>query len=844
MADGTIVIDTEIDSSDFGKTLDGFSEDVKKAASELYDLMKRQKEVAASHKQNTAEVQKTSAALDRLIEKQIRYTETGGRTDNRTFAQMEYDIEKANAALTSAKIKQNETAQALSYLNASIDTTRAKLQAMATQEVKISENSSMLLNTVNGIKQAFRALLPTLAKATKALFSFVGRSMITGVRKLWSGLKKVATSLTSINRGAKRSNRSLLMMLGSSLLFSTVFRAISALINSFKEGIQNLAQYSNEANASMSSLKTAASQLKNSLATAFMPLITIITPALVNFINLLSKALTTIGAFFSALSGKNTFTKAVTVQQDYAEGLKDTSKNAKEAKKSLNQYLSGLDEIKTFTAKQNEEDTEEKTGVSPSDMFTEQAIPEGVSAFADRLKEVFNKLKEFFKNRDWDGLGKYLADGVNKAFKYLYDALNWENVKDKIVPIIEGLTGTFNSFVDNLDWNAIGRTVGAGFNTLVNIIYEFITGINWRNLGKKFGEGVNGLFKEIDWAKAGTTIGEAVKGLLDLFIGAIEETDWQLIGNSIADFIGGIDWSGIIARLFEGIGAILGGLGALIRGLLEDAWNSAVDWWYDVAFEDGKFTMKGLLEGILEGLKDIGTWIMDHIVNPFIEGFKKGFGIHSPSTVMAALGVFLIKGLLNGIESLFGDLESSLGDMKDIIVGKLQGIKEEWDAKWDAFAEKVSGVWGTISDTVSGAVSKMKGWIEDLIGKFNDAKSKLSSLSSKARTSSVFYGGIGSNIGNIISSIGNIKIPKLASGTVIPPNSPYMAILGDQKHGTNIEAPLDTIKQAVREVMGNGGTGGDVRIPIQIDGMTIIEAIIPKARIMQASTGQNVFTTL
>lgn len=838
MADGTIVIDTEIDSSDFGKTLDGYSEEVKKAASELYDLMKRQKEVAASHKQNTAEVQKTSAALDRLIEKQIRYTETGGKTGNRTFAQMEYDIERANVALTAAQAKQTATAQSLSYLNASIDTTRAKLQAMASQEMQISGNSSMLMNTVNGIKQAFRALLPTLAKATKSLFSFVGRGVITGVRKLWSGLKKVATSLTSINRGAKRSNRSLLMMLGSSLLFSAVFRAISALINSFKEGIQNLAQYSNEANASMSSLKTAASQLKNSLATAFMPLITIITPALVNFINMLNRALTTIGAFFSALSGKSTFTKAVTVQQDYAEGLKDTSKNAKEAKKSLNQYLTGLDEIKTFTAKQNEEDTEEKTGVSPSDMFTEQAIPEGVSAFADKLKEIFNKLKEFFKNQDWDGLGKYLADGVNKVFKYLYDALNWENVKDKIVPFIKGFTKTFNSFVDNIDWDLIGRTIGTAINTIVSTLYELITGIDWRNLGKKFGEGVNGLFREIDWAKAGATLGEAFKGLLDLIIGFLEETDWQLIGNSVAEFIGGIDWSGIVSRLFEGLGAALGGLGAFIIGLLEGAWNSAVEWWREVAFEDGKFTMQGLLEGIWEGIKDIGTWIMDHIVNPFIEGFKKGFGIHSPSTVMAELGVFLIKGLLNGIESLFGDLESSLGDMKDIIVGKLQGIKEEWDAKWDAFFEKVSGVWGNIKETVSNAINDMKEWINGLLDKFNDAKSKLSSLSSKGRKTSALYGGIGSNIGSIISGIGNIKIPKLASGTVIPPNAPYMAILGDQKHGTNIEAPLDTIKQAVREVVGNGN-GGVLHAHLYLDGKEVLTSIIDMAKMEQTSTGIN-----
>lgn len=48
-------------------------------------------------------------------------------------------------------------------------------------------------------------------------------------------------------------------------------------------------------------------------------------------------------------------------------------------------------------------------------------------------------------------------------------------------------------------------------------------------------------------------------------------------------------------------------------------------------------------------------------------------------------------------------------------------------------------------------------------------------------------------------------IPHLAQGAVIPPNREFMAVLGDQRSGTNVEAPLDTIKQAVAEVMGDGG---------------------------------------
>lgn len=824
-SDGTVYIDTKIDTSGIGNginetkskinsvsnTVKKFGDSVKKAFSS----------VGTTNGTNSGftnyenQIKKLELQLDKLIEKQIRFTETGGSTKSRTFAGMEYDIAQVSAKLEELRAK------------------KAVFDSLSASEQKAVGNSQMLANMISLIKSSFANLLPNLKMATSTLLSFAGRGILNGIKKLGAQVKKMATSLFSVGKGAKKSNRSLLMMVGSSLLFSAVFRAINGLITSFKEGINNLVQYSDEANESMSSLKSALTQLKNSLGTAFMPLITMVTPALVSFINTLSKAFTMVGAFFSALSGKGTYTKAVAVQEDYAEGLKNTSKNAKDAKKSLNQYLSGLDEIKTFTAKQNEEDTQEQKGISPQDMFTEEAIPSNVSAFADKLKEIFENLKKYFKNQDWKGLGKYLASGVNKAFQYLYDVLNWKNVKDKVVPFIKGLTETFNSFVDNIDWELIGRTVGTAINTLINIIYELITGIDWKNLGVKFGEGINGLFAEIDWTKAGETLGEAIKGLLDLIIGFLEETDWQLIGNSVADFIGGIDWTGITNRLFEGLGAALGALTAFLWGLIEDAWNSVVEWWREVAFEDGKFTMKGLLEGILEGLKDIGTWIVENIFNPFINGFKEAFGIHSPSTVMAEMGKFIIQGLLNGIKSLFPDMEDVLDELKKNFSEKLSNIKKDWDEKWDLFADKISEVWGNIKSTVSSAIDEIKGWISDIIDKFNDAKSKLSSLgSSKSNKRGSLFSGI------YVPNFSNIKIPKLASGTVIPPNAPYMAILGDQKHGTNIEAPLDTIKQAVREVVGNGN-GGVLHAHLYLDGKEVLTSIIDMAKFEQTATGVN-----
>lgn len=815
-SDGSVIIDTRMDTGGFEKGMSetkGKINSLSNAVSKLGSSIKNA--FGGNFTENTnkgvenyeAQIKKLEAQLDRLIEKQIRFVETGGNRKSRTFAGMEYDIEMVRNKLEELRLKQEQVSQ-------TANTQPARTQFTVLKEVIARVGKAAGNAFLNVIKLA-------------------GKGILNGVKKLGNSIKKMASSMLSFRKNTKGAHGSMLKMLGTSILFSSVFRAISGLINGFKEGIKNLVQYSDEANNSMSSLKSAMTQLKNSLATAFMPLITIVTPALVSFINTLSKALTIVGAFFSALSGKGTYTKAVEVQEDYAEGLKETSKNAKDAKKSLNQYFSSLDEIRTFTAEQNkdEEKTDGQTAISPTDMFTEESIPTSITDFANKIKEIVENLKNYFKNQDWEGLGKYLADGVNSALQFLYNVLNWENVKEKIVPFIQGFTTTFNSFVDNIDWDLLGRTIGTGINTLINILYELITGIDWKNLGIKFGEGINGLFSEINWEKAGETLGEAIKGILDLIIGFLEETDWQLIGNSVADFIGGIDWSGIVSRLFEGLGAALGGLAAFLTGLIEDAWKSVVEWWKEVAFEDGKFTMQGLLEGILEVFKNIGTWIVENIFNPFINGFKEAFGIHSPSTVMAEIGNFIMQGLINGVTELFGDFEKIFENIKNTVINVFTTVKNKVISIWEEII-------GGIKKAINGIIKVINGMISGITDGINGMINALNALNFDVPDWVPFIGGqtFGLNIDNVSAP----QIPYLATGAVIPPNAPFMAVLGDQRHGTNIEAPLDTIKQAVREVVGSGG-GGSYQFTAQINRRTLFDEMIDEAKLRMSTTNRNPF---
>ncbi len=93
------------------------------------------------------------------------------------------------------------------------------------------------------------------------------------------------------------------------------------------------------------------------------------------------------------------------------------------------------------------------------------------------------------------------------------------------------------------------------------------------------------------------------------------------------------------------------------------------------------------------------------------------------------------------------------------------------------------------------------------------------------------------------SILTKFNVPLLAKGAVIPPNAPFAAILGEQPRGTNVEAPLDTIKQAMREVLGEGGQkgGNTYNVTATARGRAVFELVISEARAELARTGKSPF---
>lgn len=170
----------------------------------------------------------------------------------------------------------------------------------------------------------------------------------------------------------------------------------------------------------------------------------------------------------------------------------------------------------------------------------QKAWDEAFKKMSNRANEMADAIVNAFKRKDWKGLGKIMADGINWGMQKLYDFINWNNVGPYITKFTSAFTQTFNSLVDNINWDLMGRTVGAGMNTIVNTANQLLEGIDWKNLGAKFANGITGLVREVDWSNFGNLLGNSFMRGWDIFSGFVENLPYGEIGTAVAEGLNGI----------------------------------------------------------------------------------------------------------------------------------------------------------------------------------------------------------------------------------------------------------------------------------------------------------------
>jgi phage-related protein/predicted nucleic acid-binding Zn-ribbon protein len=608
-ADGTIIIDTAIQDDGFEagtKELENAARRVAQKVSSLGNKIKvainkqlnsfvklneayaRQEEKVnelrkaveayANQKIPTQEYREIQAQIDEarkkmigLINAQERYLATGGKQNSNVYHRRQYDIQElANtikyaegelrdleetgkaftlgnntkkAADATKKLQSEE--EKLNDMNRRLNTSYASLENRVQEYTSSAAGSS---KTTRNISRSVSGLASGISNAGKKIQRF---TVSAG-----KAVKGLAAAMLGLNKNTNRAQMSIGRMLAMSIMFSAVFRLISAVTGGIGEGMSNLAQYSDQTNQSISTLMSSLTRLKNSFATAFAPILNVVAPALTAFIDLISRAITYVGMLIAALTGQDSFVRAVGVQEDYAGSLEDTAGAAQDAEKALNGYMSPLDKINRYEDGRNNSGSGSSlpgyVAPTPGEMFETVPIESSIKGIADKIKKLI-------QSQDWEGLGDYIASGINKGLQKVYNVISWDNVGPKITAFVDAFAGTFNSLVDNLNWDLMGRTIGAGVNTLVNTLNRLIEGIDWTNLGSKVAAGIYGLFDEINWTNLGNLIGNKFMILWDFLYGLVTDLDWGKIGTSVGNAINGafekIDYNTIgstLARIFNG----------------------------------------------------------------------------------------------------------------------------------------------------------------------------------------------------------------------------------------------------------------------------------------------------
>lgn len=352
------------------------------------------------------------------------------------------------------------------------------------------------------------------------------------------------------------------------------------------------------------------------------------------------------------------------------------------------------------------------------------------NTFAQGINTVFDAANTFAENFHWKSLGDAIGNGVNGAL----GGLDWNLIQETVHNIATGITDTLNSFIQTTDWALVGQSFGNGINTILDFFYTGINNFDWTGTGAALAEFVNNAINTIDFVKLGQTVSDGVKGIFDFGIAAIEGVDWSTVGEKVWDGLAAIDWNGISDKFFELLGAAFGGLSAFLGGFISDAVAGAQKYFQKKTEECGGNILLGILKGIKDGIVGIGEWIVDHVFTPFIDGFKKAFGIHSPSTVMAEQGGFVISGLLKGVEdkagNFFGYIKdipgktvNFIGDIKGKVHSKgtdiIQGLKEGFTDRWDSFTDILSELPNKIQDAVPNLFDVGAGIIQNFANGFS-----------------------------------------------------------------------------------------------------------------------------
>ena len=323
---------------------------------------------------------------------------------------------------------------------------------------------------------------------------------------------------------------------------------------------------------------------------------------------------------------------------------------------------------------------------------------------------------------NWTMLATSIGDGINGVLSTLINFIttfNWSELS-------QSLANSLNLVIASIEWSKLGTLLAEGLNTAFNFIKDLALTFDWTGFGASLGESINSFAENFDWTSF-AAISTLIIGLLDSLIAFISEVDWFKLGDSVTTALVSIDWAGMTSKLFETIGAALGGFAMFIGGLLAQGVKASVDFFKGETEACGGNVVLGIYNGIKHIIAGVFTWLYTNMVKPFLLALGKAFGLQNLGPTLDNIAKFLWEGFCKGVKALFfnpiGFIKENITDPFVNGIKGLLGIhspstvmSEMGGYTVDGFSEgvknKKSNAQTVITDWASGVVS----WFSSKLG--------------------------------------------------------------------------------------------------------------------------------
>lgn len=866
-ADGSIVIDTEINTKGMKPGTEEVEAAVRRMANGIDDIGKKseiavQKQAAAFAKLNSLyaaqerkveklrealeayaetkiptqayaevrnQIEKTEQKLTALLERQQKFLDTGGRTNSSTYKKMQYDIEQLNNSLKYAKgeLKDLEDSGGAFTLGKDTDKFSQMSDKYATEAEKLKQMNESLGISYNRVKNEFE-------EYKKRLLGIDGAS-----KKATNSTKKLGIQMKKSQKPTKKYGEALSGVVRRLVMFRLLRSTISLAFRSAREGMENLAQYSPETNKAISNVLSSLTQLKNSFATAFSPVAEYASPVLVEFISLLSEAVTWTSQFFAALTGKDTYTKATKVEEDYGAALKESNKQIKAQEKANKKLTYSFDEL-IQAGNKSDQDKTGYVGPTPDQMFTTEEVSNDIKARADAVKKIFSglfaPLKESWLDNGPEVMqsltnlfisAKQLAKDVGASFMQVWNVEGYgKAITDNFLITFANLVQTVANLITQFD------KAWASCDTGTNIL---------RHLGDILVT-LSGFFRDASESIKDWSANLDFSPLLESFDNVLASANpvVRAIGNLLLWFLNNVllpitKW-GLeqgLPEVFELIAASLDLLYSVIETLAPTA-----EWFWNTFLQPfGEWSGKVIiaaLKKLVNALLKFSDWISENqslvesatvAVLAFFAAWKFLAFLNGVSQIIAKSGELIVM-FLKMIDAIDPVALSISG-----IISLVAVLARNWD-KMTPTERMISGLLAAASAV--GVLAVALGALSGGVGAAVVAASLAAGIAAatiaidagKRKTQSVYSSAGGGRSAKYASAAATYNMPRLATGTVVPPRAgEFAAILGDNKRETEVVSPLSTMKQALKEALAESGGSRDITVIMEVDGRRFGQAV-------------------